>query len=255
MKPILKIENISKYYTKHGTKDRLHVLDQLSFEINEGEIVTLLGSSGCGKSTILNIIAGFEKIEGGAVYLKGEKIQQPSSSIGVVFQNPTLFEWMTVYENIQFGLKYKKIDKKTERESIYEYINLLELKGFENFYPSQLSGGMQQRVAIARVLILSPQILLMDEPFAALDSFRRAKMQLLLQHLAIQLKCTILFITHDLEEAIFLSDQIYILKDLPTQIIQKVNISFERPRRYEDLCGDLEFMNIKSEIFQQLRHE
>lgn len=247
----LAANDISKYFTEPGSGKLLHVLEDIDFEIREGEFVSILGPSGCGKSTFLNILAGFESANQGNAVCCGETIRGPSPERAVVFQSPVLFPWMDVKSNIMYGLKQAGKKKSDAQKLAEEYIRAVGLEGFENYYPSQLSGGMQQRVALARSLILDPKVLLMDEPFAALDAQTRYSMQQLLLRLWETKGQTIVFITHDVEEALLISDRICIMSKRPGRIIEEIDVPFERPRPIS-LTGSVDFSELKSHILSRL---
>lgn len=243
--------SVHKSFSAPAEESSLAVLENISVIVEQGEIVALVGPSGCGKSTLLNIAAGFEKPDTGEVLFMGNTITGPSPERAVVFQSASLFPWLTVKENIAFGLKTAKVKPKIIEEKCSRFIELVGLAGFENYYPYQLSGGMQQRVALARVLVLEPKMLLMDEPFAALDAQTRLAMQQVLMSISMALKPTILFITHDVEEALILADKVYVMSKLPGTIIRELEVPFARPRPIS-IIGDPQFSKLKSEILAQL---
>lgn len=211
--------------------DRQHlVLDNLSLSIRQGEFLTLLGPSGCGKSTILNLVAGFYKPLLGAVTHNGYEIVGPSSQRGVVFQGDALFDWMTVKQNIAFGLRFLPISKRDQAFRVRSLIELVGLSGHENKYPYQLSGGMRQRVGVARSMVVQPEILLMDEPFAAVDVQTREGLQEETLKLHERIQGAILFVTHSIEEAVFLSDRILILSRNYGEIYDEIIIDLPTPR-------------------------
>ena len=231
-------------------------LERLTLEVRSNEILCLLGPTGCGKSTVLNLIAGFEFPTSGEVHLDGKPIDRPGPDRGVVFQEHALFPWLNAIENIAFG---RKLRGGAENENLYEdrvrkYVELMGLNGFERHYPSQLSGGMKQRVAIARVLVNEPEVMLMDEPFAALDAQTRIAMQMLLLNVWERLRTTILFITHDIDEAVFLGDRIYVMTARPGKIKSLIPVPLERPRRYEMVLSSA-FNATKAKIFELIREE
>ncbi|MEA4988815.1 MAG: ABC transporter ATP-binding protein [Anaerovorax sp.] len=250
------IDKIEKYFylNSENCNCKLKVLEEFSMQINKGEVIGLLGPSGCGKSTLLNIVAGFDKQDQGTVLFRGKPISMPSPQRGVVFQSGALFPWLTVKENIAYGLKLKKEEKKTIEKECEIYIHLVGLVGFENYYPNQLSGGMQQRVALARVLVLRPDMLLMDEPFGALDAQTRIAMQQLLLSISSKVKSTILFVTHDVEEALILADRVYIMSRLPGKIVQEIKVPFKKPRPVS-IFTNHEFTNLKSNILKMLNED
>lgn len=247
------MDNVWKSFPSPAGNEMLNVLEAVTLQISEGEIVALLGPSGCGKSTILNIAAGFESPDKGNLTFHGAQVTAPSSQRSVVFQSAVLFPWMTVRQNITYGLKLQKQKSSVIEEKSEKYISLVGLKGFEHYYPHQLSGGMQQRVALARVLIMEPKMLLMDEPFAALDAQTRISMQQLLLSISMQLNPSVLFVTHDVEEALILADRVYVMSRLPGRIIREILVPFEKPRTIS-LIGKLEFSKAKQEILELLFH-
>ena len=217
---LIKVEHISKNFVNNSMT--LEVLGDINFEVEKGETSIILGPSGCGKTTLFNIIAGLTSTTKGKIFFENEEILSPYKKIGVIFQETRLFPWLKIKENIAFGLKLKKI---TDQDKITaKYIDIVGLKGFENLYPHELSGGMKQRVAIARTLAVEPEIILMDEPFSALDPKTRKKMHELIWEIREKLGTTILFITHNIKEAVFLADKIYILSALPAEIIKEFEI-------------------------------
>jgi NitT/TauT family transport system ATP-binding protein len=245
------LAGVSKLY---GTD--VVAIESLSMEVRSNEIVCLLGPSGCGKSTVLNLIAGFEFPTTGTVALDGESVHQPGPDRGVVFQEHALFPWLTILENISFGRKLRngREDPALYRESVHRYIAWMGLKGFEHSYPRMLSGGMRQRAALARVLVNEPKVLLMDEPFAALDAQTRLSMQMLLLDVWERLHTTILFITHDIDEAVFLGDRIYVMTARPGRIKEVIAVPLERPRSY-DVVLSAAFNETKAHIFDLIREE
>lgn len=250
--PKLEIKDVGKIFkTKSGETT---ALEKTSFTINEGEFVTILGPSGCGKSTVLRIVAGLEEATSGQVLLDGEVINGPGPDRGMVFQSYTLFPWLNVKENITFGLKLNGVSQKERDDVARHYLQLIGLEGFENHYPIQLSGGMKQRVAIARALANDPKILLMDEPFGALDAQTRNIMQEVLLKAWEESKKTILFITHDVDESIFLADSVYVMSARPGRLKKKVPVFLERPREFS-VKGTVEFAAYKEELLSLIREE
>ncbi len=227
-------------------------LREIDFEMREGEILCLLGPSGCGKTTVLNIIAGFQKPSRGEVLVNGRSVDKPGPDRGVIFQEHGLFPWRTALQNIIFGPQMMGRRLSESLALADQYINLIGLSGFQNHYPHELSGGMQQRVAIARVLVNQPEILLMDEPFGKLDAQTRATMQILLLDVWEKIRPTILFITHDIDEAIFLGDRILVMSCRPGRIIKEFKVTLNRPRDYE-IIATLAYLEIKREILNLLK--
>lgn len=228
---ILKSKNITKEFdSASGTR---RVLNDVSFETHRREFLSVIGPSGCGKSTLIRILAGLEQSTKGSVHLSGKPVNEPGPERGMVFQGYTLFPWLSVKKNIMFGLEIAGKGKTTAANEALQWIDMVGLTEFTNHYPAQLSGGMQQRVAIARALANKPRVLLMDEPFGALDSQTRAKMQSHLLQIWKNVDITIIFITHDLDEAIYLSDRILVLKANPGEIQEIIDVPVPRPRSRE----------------------
>lgn len=233
----LRVEGLSKVYAQRETWNRtryLRVFEGVSFTVGDGEFVSIIGSSGCGKSTLLGIVAGLTRASGGLITLDGRPVDGPGLDRGIVFQEFALFPWLTVLGNIKFGLRSKRVPR-SERESIARnYVNLVGLSGFEHYHPYRLSGGMRQRVGLARALAIGPSALLMDEPFGALDAQTREAMQAVLSDIWSKAKKTILFITHDIREAIYLSDRILVLSGRPARVSYELSVELQRPRRRHD---------------------
>ncbi len=205
-------------------------VQDISLSVAPGEFICLLGPSGCGKSTLLGALAGHLRPSRGTIHVDNQPVSGPHPERGLVFQHHTLFPWKKVLQNVAFGLKMKGIARQERHQRARELLKLVGLEGFENHYPSQLSGGMKQRVEIARVLINHPRVLLMDEPFGALDAQTRLMMQQLLLDVWGRIKTTIVFITHDIDEALFLADRILVMSPRPGRIIEEIRLDFARPR-------------------------
>jgi NitT/TauT family transport system ATP-binding protein len=233
---------------------RFEVLHEVSIDAAAGEFICLLGPSGCGKSTLLGALAGHLRPSRGTLALDGEPIDGPDPQRGLVFQQHTLFPWKTVLDNVAYGLKMKGVDRATREAEARALLALVGLAGFEKRYPRELSGGMQQRVEIARVLINHPRVLLMDEPFGALDALTRAHMQELLLDLWSRMRTTILFVTHDIDEALFLADRVLVLSPRPGRIVEELRVPFERPRHAEQLTHP-DFVALKRRCLSLLRHD
>lgn len=236
------------------------VLKDVNFEIEDlfqgerdmGEFHVLLGPSGCGKSTLLRMLAGLDFPDSGKVLVQGAEVKGPAKDRGMVFQKYSSFPWLTVEQNIAYGLKINGTPKKERDEIVAHLIESVGLQTFEKVYPDTLSGGMQQRVAIARTLALKPSIILMDEPFGALDAQTRATMQDLLLKIWDETACTVVFVTHDVEEAIYLADFIHILSARPASIAETLQVPFERPRT-SGIRTQPEFRSLQQHILQVLR--
>lgn len=222
--PIIQVQHVNKSFQSHK------VLEDISFEVNKGEIVSLLGKSGCGKSTLLNIIGGFQKSDEGNVLYLGRQIQQPNRKCVMLFQNYGLLPWRSVIRNVEIGLEDQPISAKERRERAIAFLELVGLADKTELFPRQLSGGMQQRVAIARALATQPELLLMDEPFAALDTFNRYYLQDELLRIQEKEKLTVILVTHDIDEAIYLSDRVFIMDANPGRIHRELHIETSKPR-------------------------
>ena len=231
----------------------VHALDNIDLNVSEGEFVALLGPSGCGKSTLLNLIAGFESPTHGDLRVGGASVSKPGPERGVVFQEAALFPWLNVWENVVFGPKLAGQPKSAYVERAKEMLEITGLSGFTRHLPVQLSGGMRQRVGIARVLTLGSQVLLMDEPFGALDAQTRLTMQELLLSVWQALRKTVVFVTHDIDEAILLADTIYVMSARPGRIATRITVPIERPRSPDLITGDV-FNDLKREILLKMRH-
>lgn len=227
----LKIDRVSHTFFSQEEQSGTRVLENISFDIKDREFVCLLGPSGCGKTTLLRIAAGLESLDSGTITLNGIPIVGPDPERGMVFQQYSLFPWRTIIENITFGLEMqKKESKATLRERIDKYIELVGLENFKNRYPHELSGGMQQRAAIARALANEPEVLLMDEPFGALDAQTRNTLQVELLKIWQHKYITILFVTHSVDEAVFLADKIIVMTSRPGSIREIINVDLPHPR-------------------------
>ncbi|WP_114809589.1 ABC transporter ATP-binding protein [Paraburkholderia kururiensis] len=243
--PVLEVSNLGKRFASPQGE---HVaLNNVSFTTHRREFVCVIGPSGCGKSTLIRILAGLETQTSGEVRVNGKAVDGPGADRGMVFQGYTLFPWLTVKKNVMFGLRMNgQGAAEAEREAL-QWLDLVGLEKFANAYPHQLSGGMKQRVAIARALANRPRILLMDEPFGALDAQTRAKMQAHLLDIWRNVDITILFITHDLDEAIFLADRILVLKAHPGEVQELIEVPVPRPRSYEQFTSP-EFLATRARL-------
>lgn len=248
--PILTCEHINKTFVSGDKKKRVEhkVIDDLSLSIYENEFVVLFGPGECGKSTTLNILAGLDQADSGTVCQHGKKVTGPGIERGVVYQSISLFPWLTVMGNVEFGPKARKVDKKTRRKYAQELINLVGLQGFENSFPNSLSGGMRQRVGIARAYANSPEVLFMDEPFGALDAQTRYLMQEEILKIYEHQKRTVVFVTNNIEEAVYLADRIIVMKSCPTSVKKEYIIDIPRPREYTSQ----DFLKIRQEITEHM---
>ena len=226
----IELADISKTYFNVSNKEEIKAVNDISFNVEDGEFVSIIGPSGCGKTTLLRIISGLEQPSTGKIFLRGKEIERPYGQVGLIFQEYALFPWMTVIDNIDFGLEIKNVPKKKRKEMARFYLNKFNLDGFENEYPKELSGGMKQRVAIARTLINDPELLLMDEPFGSLDSQTRNSMQEFLLKVWEETKKTILFVSHNIDETVFLSQKVFGLSARPGRIKLLLEIDLPYPR-------------------------
>lgn len=248
----LQVKNVFLEFRKR--KNSVIALKEISFDVQKREIVIIVGPSGCGKTTLLRLIAGLIRPTRGEILLDGKKIEGPGAERGMIFQAYTLFPWLIVRKNIEFGLRFSSL-KKDERKKISNYfINLIGLNDFEDSFPKELSGGMKQRVAIARALANDPEMLLMDEPFGSLDAQTRLDMQEFLLQIWQKDKKTILFVTHDVDEAIFLGDRVFVMTSRPGKIKEEIEVNIKRPRSL-DTFGLDEFLRLKKHIITLIRAE
>ena len=229
-------------------------LSKIDLAIADGEFAALLGPSGCGKSTLLNMVAGFESVTGGDLSVYGAPVSQPGPDRAVVFQEAALFPWLSVWENVVFGPKVQGMSPAQYEAKARDTLKLVGLENFHKHLPVQLSGGMKQRVGIARVLVMEPKLLLMDEPFGALDAQTRLTMQQLLLDVWQQLRKTVIFVTHDIDEAILLADVIYIMSARPGRIASRIPVDLPRPRNLDTLT-DQHFNDFKKRIMREMRHD
>lgn len=247
----IEVNDVSVHYNQKN--EEFQALDHINLSIEKGEFICLLGPSGCGKTTLLNSIAGFEKVSEGNITIDDTPVKEPNIQYVTIFQNYGLLPWRTVQKNVELGLESAKVPKQKRAEIAKKYIDMVGLSEFRNSHPYQLSGGMQQRVAIARALAVDPDILFMDEPFGALDAITRMKLQEDVRNLSVKEKKTIIFVTHDIEEAVYLADRVVVMTPNPGKIKSIVNIkmSYLRDRTSDDflLARDkiFEIFNMKSD--------
>ncbi|HHT9109698.1 MAG TPA: ABC transporter ATP-binding protein [Candidatus Brocadiaceae bacterium] len=247
--PKLRIQHVSKsFQSKHGLT---YVLEDINLEIQPGEFVCIVGPSGCGKTTLLNIVAGLEKADKGEIWANGSKVNGAGTDRVVIFQEAALFPWLSVVKNVEFGLKLKGIGSRERREMALEYLKMVHLSKFQHAHVHELSGGMKQRVAIARALAMNPEMLLMDEPFSALDAQTRWILHYELQNIWMKTKKTIMFITHNIREAVCLADRIILLSTTPGRI--KCEFFVELPRPRDD--NDVNVAEYSTRIMKELKSE
>lgn len=244
---LIEVESVKKYF--QSGKSSLQVLDDISFNMRKGTITCIVGASGCGKSTLLRAIAGIDTDYEGKITIEGKEITKPEKNLGLVFQEHRLFPWLTVKQNIEYALDGMP---KVEKEKLSsEYIRLVGLEGFEKSFPAQLSGGMAQRAGIARALVNRPPVLLLDEPFGALDTFTKISMQNELKRIQKTSGTTMLMVTHDIDEAVYLADQIIVLSARPGKIKKTINVELPEPRKR----NDYDFLMLRSKIFAMFFEE
>jgi NitT/TauT family transport system ATP-binding protein len=250
----LELESVSRTFVIERRKrvEELCVLQGITFGVAEGSFVAICGPSGCGKSTLLRLIHGLQKPDGGEIRVRGERVHAPSLDRGMVFQHHNLMPWRTVVRNVELGLEALHISKSQARERALMWLEKVGLTEFANYYPAQLSGGMQQRVGLARALAIDPQMLLMDEPFGALDAQTRVLLQEELERIWEADAKTVVFITHDIEEALFLADRVLVMSARPGEIIADIAVDAARPRR-DAWRSAPEFAQLKGEIWKLLR--
>lgn len=247
--PFLRVENIDKTFAGDGRHHpSVHVIDDVSMDIIAGEFIVYLGPSGCGKTTLMRIVGGLESTNTGAVYLGGERVTGPDRRKGMVFQAYTSFPWLTVRGNILFGTRYRNDIDNAEKEKVSQhYLELVGLKDFAGYYVNRISGGMRQRVAIARTLAAAPDILLMDEPFGALDAQTREFLQSQLLDINREERKTTIFVTHDVEEAVVLADRIFMFSARPAKVIEEIKVA-------DHITGERNLATKESEVFFHLRN-
>ena len=245
---IIKVESIGKTFISEGKKDDLIVLKDININIKENEFVCIVGPSGCGKSTLLRIIAGLEPATKGKVTYRGGELTKPCKEIGMVFQNYSLMPWLNVEDNISLGLNFQKISKKEKQKTVDEFLKIIGLENFRKSYPHELSGGMQQRVAIARSLANNPDVVLMDEPFGALDAYTRIQLQKELLRIWEYDKKTIVFVTHSVDEAIYLADRIILMSRRKGSINREIYVDMPRIRDR----SDHRYAKLNQELLEEL---
>jgi ABC-type nitrate/sulfonate/bicarbonate transport system ATPase subunit len=252
--PKLLVEGVSRVFPGVQGGTPVRALEPTDLTVAENDFITILGPSGCGKSTLLRIVAGLDRPSAGRVLLDGREVRGPGADRGMVFQSYTLFPWLTVAQNIAYGLREKGVPVRERDGIVASYVEKVGLQGFENHYPKQLSGGMQQRTAIARALANDPEILLLDEPFGALDNQTRALMQELLLGIWERERKTVLFVTHDIEEAIFLASRVVVMTARPGRIKADLPVDLPHPRHYRMKTGP-DFSALKARLTEEIRAE
>lgn len=244
----LVLEGVGQTYIDSHTGRSVEAVGNVDFEVPEGQFVSIIGPSGCGKTTVLNMIAGFVPPAKGVIRVGDVPVVGPSPDRGVVFQSFALFPWMTIESNISFGLKMAGTPKEERRKVAQDMVDLVGLQGFEAKYPHELSGGMRQRAGVARVLATEPSIMLMDEPFASIDAQTRRTLQQEVLNIWGKKQTTVIFVTHDVEEAIFMSDRVVVLSGRPSEVLADIEVNIPRPRAWADVEESPEFVGLRSEL-------
>lgn len=248
---MLSVRSLSKRFSPEGPL----VLDSIDLDVGEGKFVSLLGPSGCGKTTLLKIVGGLLRPSSGTIMLDGRESKTPSKEKAMVFQHFNLLPWRTSIKNASYGLEVQGVAKEVRLERARAYLDLLGLSGYENHYPSQLSGGMKQRVGLARALATEPRLMLMDEPFGALDALTRENLQNELLRITDSQGLTVLFVTHSIDEAIFLSDRIVVMGRNPGRKLAEFDVPFDHPRISTEIRADLRFGTLRNEVWLLLEDE
>ncbi|MBO0992721.1 ABC transporter ATP-binding protein [Bacillus sp. SD088] len=243
---VFSIEHLSKTYQSGA--ETTTTLRDINLTINSNEFICIIGPSGCGKSTLLEILGGLRTVSAGEVHFQGKPLEKPSKRIGVIFQDASLYPWRTIEQNVGIGLEMRGVKKKDRREAIHSYLDMVGLNGFATNYPHQLSGGMKQRAGIARALVNDPDVLLMDEPFGALDHLTRLSMQDDLLQIWSKEKKTVVFVTHDVAEAVFLADRVVLMSPRPGKVKEIFSIKQQRPRNRDDE----QLLKLQSKIYESI---
>lgn len=252
---MISIRNINKTFVKEVKKQTIPVraLDGVNLEIKPSEFVSIIGPSGCGKTTLLKIVDGLVRQDSGEIYIEGKKVVGPGPDRAVVFQNFALLPWGDVIRNVAFGLELRGVQRKEREDVARKWIEVVGLRGFEHHYPSELSGGMQQRVGLARALAVDPKVLLMDEPFGAVDAQTRQLLQEELLRIWQQQKKTVIFITHSMDEAVYLSDRVVIMRPRPGRVAELVDVPIPRPRDESEVRKTAQFVELTAYIWDTLK--
>jgi NitT/TauT family transport system ATP-binding protein len=249
---MLQVQDIGKVFAGERGRHDLEVLRDVRFDVRAGEFVSIIGPSGCGKTTLLRILHGLEPATRGTVAVAGRAVKKPSPSSAMVFQQFNLFPWLTVAQNVAFGLEVAKLPPAETRERVARFVRLVGLDGFADHYPHELSGGMQQRVGIARALALDPEVLLLDEPFGALDAITREQLQREISEILARATKTVVFITHNMDEAIFFSDRILVMGSRPGRILEEVRVDMPRPREADAVRASRQYATMREHLWSLL---
>lgn len=250
--PKIQLKNLHKDY--RFQQEELKVLKNIDLKADNGEFISIIGPSGCGKSTIFHILTGIEQQYEGIIEIDGVELNKANKKISYMHQKDLLMPWRTIIDNVIVPLELQGLSKKASREKVKPLFEIFGLEGFENAYPNELSGGMRQRASLFRTILVDSDIMLLDEPFGALDAMNRSRMQEWLLDICDRFKHTVLFVTHDIDEAIYLSDRIYVLSQRPAEIIEELTIEFERPRKKEILVSQ-QFLEYKKILLSRLDNE
>lgn len=252
----ISVRGLTHAYHNRLTRETVVALRDVTFDVAAGEFVTIVGPSGCGKTTLLYLIAGLQRASAGEVRVDGTPVSGPGPDRGMVFQEFAILPWRTVWQNIGHGLELQRVPREKRDPVVARYVKMVGLEGFEHKYPHELSGGMKQRVAVARTLAASPKVVLMDEPFAALDAQTRITLQEELVRIALEASCTVLFVTHSVDEAVFLGDRVIVLSRRPGEVKEIVEVPIPRAERtYRSISGRGGFERLKSHVFESIRAE
>lgn len=253
--PVLSVKGVVKEYVNLQTSNRVLALKNVGFDIMAGEFVSIIGRSGCGKSTLLRMVAGLLDPTEGRIEVDGKEIKGAGADRGMVFQEYAIFPWKTALENVEFSLLVKGVPRAERQERAYHFLELVGLSDAARRYPRELSGGMKQRVAVARSLCQEPRVLLMDEPFAAIDAVQRQQLQEELSRICAETRTTVLFVTHSVDEAAFLSNRVIVLKPSPGEVMAEVTVDMPRPRSWEQMSNYDKFNNLRTELLQTIQNE
>jgi NitT/TauT family transport system ATP-binding protein len=251
---MLNIDQLCKTFAAGRGRHDIEVLRNIRFNVTSGEFVSIIGPSGCGKTTLLRILHGLEPATSGTVSMLGRRVEGPSSRSAMVFQQFNLFPWLTVTQNVAFGLEVARVPAAESAERTNRFVRLVGLEGFEKHFPHELSGGMQQRVGLARALALDPDILLLDEPFGALDAITREQLQREIAGILALSPKTAVFITHNMDEAIFFSDRILVMSSRPARVLEEVRVEFPRPREADAIRASRQFAQMREHLWSLLSH-
>jgi NitT/TauT family transport system ATP-binding protein len=249
---MIQVQGICKTYPDERGRGDVDVLRDISFQVAAGEFVSIIGPSGCGKTTLLRILHGLERPSAGAVFASGRRVNEPSMSTAMVFQHFNLFPWLTVTQNVAFGLEVAGLAFTKIAERVQRLIDLVRLTGFADHYPHEISGGMQQRVGLARALAVDPEVLLMDEPFGALDAITREELQGEIAAILARTPKTVVFVTHNMDEAIFFSDRILVLSPRPSHLLEEVAVDIPRPRSLGGVRAKRQFTELREHLWNLL---